>query len=158
MNISEKQRTAIKAFMAENNLTPYSWAKKAGIATSVIPNFLSGGSNSLSSITLEKLATSVNSSPGKIIGGKAPEEFKLNSLDEINKPNFTLDEDVIFKVQDLVSERLKTNDLKIPAQEFGTQVRRLTKITIERMKKVEEDYPTASLIDHIIELDKAGKL
>ena len=88
-----------------------------------------------------------------------PEDhFKGAIIPPSTETEFVLDEDIVFKVQDIVSERLRANKVEIPAQNFSDEVRRIAKHTIEKMKMMKSDIPTGSLIDHIILLDKAGKL
>jgi predicted transcriptional regulator len=54
--ITEEQRQAFQRFMKAKGLNPFQWAKKAGVAQSVIPNFLKARSNSITTTTLIKLA------------------------------------------------------------------------------------------------------
>ncbi len=83
-DIIEKQRAALKDFMQQQKLNAFSWAKKAGVTEATIRHYLSGRSQSLTSLVLEKLAISVGVSvsdlisENKSISNNKPEDNLFN--------------------------------------------------------------------------------
>lgn len=67
----EKARVALDAFMRERGLKPHPWAKKAGLRSSTLYNYLSGRSHSLSSQSLQRLAKAANATVDEILTGNA---------------------------------------------------------------------------------------
>jgi transcriptional regulator with XRE-family HTH domain len=64
---AEQRRHRLRLVMEKHNLTPAEWAKKAGVVSSVIYNFLNGHSDSLSAQTMEKLERAIGvAAPGDI--------------------------------------------------------------------------------------------
>lgn len=53
---AEDRRAALKAVMQRTGLTAGGWAKKADVAKSTLSQYLSGKTQSLNQLTLEKLA------------------------------------------------------------------------------------------------------
>jgi hypothetical protein len=68
IEIIERQRQSFKEFMQKHKLNAFSWAKKAGIAEATIRHYLSGRNQSLTSVNLERLATSVGARLEELIG------------------------------------------------------------------------------------------
>lgn len=71
---ADARRAALRRFMEERELKAAPWALKAGLADSVVRNFLAGRADSLSGSTLQKLARAANATVAEIIGEqpKAP--------------------------------------------------------------------------------------
>jgi transcriptional regulator with XRE-family HTH domain len=64
---AEQRRHRLRLVMEKHNLTPAEWAKKAGVVSNVIYNFLNGHSDSLSAQTMEKLERAIGiAAPGDI--------------------------------------------------------------------------------------------
>jgi DNA-binding Xre family transcriptional regulator len=63
-----KKREALKSFLAKHHLKPHTVAKKAGITSSALYNFLAEKSDNLSITTLEKIAKATGCTIGEIIG------------------------------------------------------------------------------------------
>lgn len=60
LDIPEKNRAAIRNFMAKEGLKVTSWCKSAGIAEATLRNFLKGSSRTLTVEKLSALADAVN--------------------------------------------------------------------------------------------------
>lgn len=57
--VSDRQRTAIRGFMAAHDLKVQPWCKKAGITEGALRNFLNGDNNAMGADNLELLAMAV---------------------------------------------------------------------------------------------------
>ena len=69
----DARRKAMKAFMAENDLKPSTWAAEAGLpSANVLYNFFNGHTRQLSLTTLEKLAKAANATVAEITGEASP--------------------------------------------------------------------------------------
>ena len=68
IEIIEKQRNAFKQFMEIHKLKMFPWAKKAGISEATIRNYLTGRNQSLTSVTLEKLANAARAPLSDLLG------------------------------------------------------------------------------------------
>lgn len=67
-------RDAIKAFLQTRGLKPHQVAKKAGIASSTLYNFLKGDSESLSAGVLRKIADTQSVTVDELLGGAAVQQ------------------------------------------------------------------------------------
>lgn len=65
--IIEKQREAFKKFMQINGLNANAWAKKSGVTEATIRHYINGRTQSLTSLVLEKLASSVGANVTELI-------------------------------------------------------------------------------------------
>lgn len=65
---AERRRMALRQFMKAHGLRVFPWAKKAGISEGALRNFLNGKSNSLSTRTLDALATAIGVSVSTLLG------------------------------------------------------------------------------------------
>ena len=65
---SDRQRAAIKDFMASRNLKPRPWCEKAKVAEGTLRAFLKGATRSLTTDTLAKLAQAENVTISEILG------------------------------------------------------------------------------------------
>jgi len=63
-----QSRDSFKAFMEKRGLKPHPWAKKAGVRSSTLYNYLSGVSESLTADTLQKLAKAAGTSVDELLG------------------------------------------------------------------------------------------
>jgi len=131
------KREALRKFMQENNLTAYSWAKKAGIAEGTIRAFLKGTSNSLNYETVTKLAAAVNVTPDRIFPDNiqaAQASKSLFNTDKTSDPNVILrnmvenhdgknyevseqkliDRDIFFSAVEMVDNLLEQKNINIP--------------------------------------------
>ena len=63
-----QSRDSFKSFMEKRGLKPHPWAKKAGIRSSTLYNYLSGVSENLTADTLQKLAKAAGSSVDELLG------------------------------------------------------------------------------------------
>lgn len=59
-------------FMTERGLKAHPWARKAGVQSSTLYNYLAGKSASLSTDTLQKLAKAANTTVDELLGNVAP--------------------------------------------------------------------------------------
>lgn len=69
----EQRRVALRRFMKAKGLKAAPWALKAGMADSVVRNYLAGRAKSMNSDTLERLAAAAEATVAEIIGEKLPE-------------------------------------------------------------------------------------
>jgi transcriptional regulator with XRE-family HTH domain len=76
------RREAVLDFLTKHNLKPHAVAKKAGITSSTLYNFLAHKSDTLSINTLEKIARATNSSVDEILGRppQAPKQLAVPVL------------------------------------------------------------------------------
>ncbi|MCT4634705.1 MAG: helix-turn-helix transcriptional regulator [Rickettsiales bacterium] len=109
--IIDHQRNTFKEFMQQQNLTPSSWAKKAGVTEATIRHYLSGRSQSLTSLVLEKLANSAGVSVSEIIGGK---KFVYKNVE---LQDITLNRPLMLQTLIDVEEFINNSDLTIDAKE-----------------------------------------
>ena len=65
----QAHRKALADFLDRHHLKPHQLAKQAGFTPSTLYNFLSGNSSTLSTKTLEKIASSVGTTVDEILGG-----------------------------------------------------------------------------------------
>lgn len=65
-------RDILKTLMEKRGLKPHPWAQRAGIRSSTLYNFLSGGSESLSSETLTRLARVEGMTVDELLGLSKP--------------------------------------------------------------------------------------
>lgn len=61
-------RDSFKAYMEKRGFKPHPWAKKAGIRSSTLYNYLSGVSGNLTADTLQKLAHAAGTSVDELLG------------------------------------------------------------------------------------------
>lgn len=71
-NSKASPRDNFTRFMETRGLKPHPWATKAGIRSSTLYNFLAGTSASLSSDTLQRLATAAGATVDELLNGAAP--------------------------------------------------------------------------------------
>lgn len=109
-NIIDYQRNTFKEFMQQHKLNASSWAKKAGITEATIRHYLSGRSQSLTSLVLEKLASSIGVSVSEIIGGK---NFVYKNVE---LQDITLNRPLMLQSLIDVEEFITNSDLKIDAK------------------------------------------
>lgn len=64
----DQRRAALASFMKKNNLSPQTWAKKAGISPTTLYNYLAGMTASLTLNTIDLLATAANATIFDLIG------------------------------------------------------------------------------------------
>ncbi len=118
MDIIENQRQSFRNFMLKNKLNAFSWAKKAGISEATIRHYLSGRNNSLTSVSIERLAKSVGASAQDLIGNidlvDSDTQKDINSC-EVNRDLFVqvfIDfENFIIKNNIKVNSKVKANIL-----------------------------------------------
>jgi len=69
-DITNSQRQAFERFIKDHKLKLLPWAKKAGVSEATIRNYLKGRNQSLTAVTLTKLANAVGVEPDVLIGIK----------------------------------------------------------------------------------------
>lgn len=111
-DIIDKQRNALKCFMQERKLTPFTWAKKAGITEATIRHYLSGRSQSLTSLVLEKLARSAEATVNDLVGG---DHSAINQ--NIDPEKALLNREIMISSLLDIEEFLAKSELKISPQE-----------------------------------------
>lgn len=74
---SSEMRSALQSFLKSHNLKPHNVAKKAGIASSTLYNFLAGTSASLSADVLQKIADTQKVAVDELLGGTSTQLVKL---------------------------------------------------------------------------------
>lgn len=70
---AESHRTAIRAFMKARGLKTAPWTRDAGVRESTLRDFLSGRNASMTTVTLEKLASVEGTTIAELIGEKPRE-------------------------------------------------------------------------------------
>lgn len=113
--LADEQRKALLAFMEKKGLVAFKWAKDAGVAQSIISNFLKGISNSITTTTLIKLA-SVPKAEGVL------NIFGINSSAEIDPKRLRSVSEAVYN--EIKRRKLKLNKDQI--YEFLVQAYRLS--------------------------------
>lgn len=78
--IIEKQREIFKKFMQVNELNANAWAKKSGVTESTIRHYLNGRTQSLTSLVLEKLASSIGANIGDLISNQVDHDVETQEF------------------------------------------------------------------------------